>query len=217
VLTLLCSFGDIASYAELLERFHGQTSAIAPFRRSDSGLIYRLRSNVFVCSHLDDDERAAARIGGLLDCTTVLRRAGALPGADDGHLHLRLSKNDGRASARRRNEPRAIRAHWHKPSWPAVTLDSARHAFERRDSPLSRLELPLREALRQALTSCLTPQQSRDALVLLIADALTPEDAAEVLARTPRRVQSQLRRIGLPTQLNDALERLERGNIFDAW
>jgi hypothetical protein len=210
VLTLLCSFGHIATYAELLARFDGQESAVLPFRRRTGGLIRWLRPNVYVCAHLDEEELAAARVGGRLDCTTVLRRRGVLSG--DGCLHLRLRANDGRASARRWAEPTRVVAHWRPPRWDVPSLAATRHAARpavpQSGGPLSRLELPLNEALRQALISCLTPAASLAALATLLEDGTSPAQLADAVRATPRYIQARLQRLGLPGEIAVHLESL---------
>lgn len=217
--TLLCSFGHIASYRELIDRC-GQDSAVTPLRRaSGRRTVLRLRTDVYVCAHLDPDELLAARIGARLDCVTALARLGLpLDSAlrrhdDDGCLHLRFRRNDGRASARRRAEARSIRAHWAPLRWPEPTAADALSAWMRRD-PISRLEVPLEDALLQALTSCLTPAESVEIIAALLArpggspTALAPETLASVIELTPRRVRSRLWRAGLPSEIDDALAQL---------
>lgn len=226
--TLLCSFGHIATHRELLDRF-GQESAIVPLRRSSGRVtVLRIRTNVYVCAHLDPDELTAARVGAQLDCVTVLARHGLPVGdairrhndgsRDDGFqadgpegdgchrepcLHLRLRPNDGRASARRQAEPHEIRVHWTVPRWPVASADTARWAAAR-GTPLSRVELPVEEALRQALTSCLTVAES-----LAVIEALLPRlDAgvlARIIARIPDHARTRLRRVGLPQGVEEAL------------
>jgi len=248
----LCDFGHVASYQELLEHYHGQESAIVPLRYSYARrLVLHPRPNVYVCAHLDDDALAAARVGGWLDCATVLARH-SFPIAEPTHLHLRFRPSDGRASARRRAEPRPTRAHWSVPSWPVPTAretqDVNRHrgalnraalnrttvsrtalnrtalnrtARDRTDatrgphgspppsaqSPLSRLEMPLDEAMRQALTSCLTMAES-----VAVIDAALPllgaGRVAEILRFIPDRKRAALRRAGLPAELDAALKTL---------
>ncbi|MFC4243497.1 hypothetical protein ACFOYW_08930 [Gryllotalpicola reticulitermitis] len=188
--TLLSPFGHLASYRELTRHVLGADTSAAPFRiSSPSAVIRHPRSDVYVCAHLDDDALTAARVGALLDCVTVLARHGlpvsaAVQRRADGTfdepaaaagvagVHLRFRPGDGRASARRWAEPQGVRAHWARRRYPVVTLEDARHAF-RRGSPISRLELPLEEALAQALGTCLTSSESIAVFEALLARAAT--------------------------------------------
>lgn len=251
----LCDFGHVASYQELLEHYHGQESAIVPLRYSYARrLVLHPRPNVYVCAHLDDDALTAARVGGWLDCATVLARHG-FPIAEPTHPHLRFRPSDGRASARRRAEPRPTRAHWSVPSWPVPTAQETQDVNRRRAAlnraalnraalnrttvsrtalnrtalnrtalnrvaaiggphenpapsaqpPLSRLEMPLDEAMRQALTSCLTMAES-----VAVIDAALPlvgaRRVAEILRLIPDRKRAALRRAGLPAEVDAALK-----------
>jgi len=202
----LCPLGHIADYQELLERFNGQESAVLPFRYAyPNATVVHLRSNVYVCAHLDDEAMVAARIGAVLDCVTVLARHG-LPVDDRHQLHLRFRRNDGRANKRRRAETREIRAHWALPARGVPTL-SATAAAAYRGNPISRLELPLEEALRPALTSCLSAAES-----VKVLDAVLPRIGAaaltDILAGLPAGTRARLRRASPTAAVGDALESL---------
>jgi len=235
--SFLCALGHVASYRELLAHFNGQASALEPFIRFNTRhTVVRLRANVYVCAHLDSEELSAARVGGLIDCVSVLARHGlgswhslrrrtdgsvAAPesiavGADGSNgtmpcLHLRMRRNDGRASARRRAEARDIRTHWAPPLTPLPTAADALKAARRtapRPGPadrrgevlgtgrMNRLEVPLLEALRQALTSCLTPEESL-AVLAATADVHGRRLVDQALEHVPAHRLAALRRAGL--------------------
>jgi hypothetical protein len=196
MVTLLCPRGHIASYAELLDHFNGQESAVLPFRDAPaSSRVHRIRTNTYVCSHLDPEELLAARVGARLDCVTVLDRHGytaGLPGRHE-HVHLRMRRNDGRAAERRRAETRDIRTHWTPPMHAPMTFDAAarrwgqRAPYSRR-TPVNRLEMPLDDALRQALASCLTVAES-----LTVLAAVSRHSGAETAARAVRALPAATR------------------------
>jgi len=174
-----------------------------PFRDAPkSSRVHRIRTNTYVCSHLDPDELLAARVGARLDCVTVLERHGytaGIPGRHP-HLHLRMRRNDGRAAERRRAETRDIRTHWTPPMHAPMTFDAAARRWSQRTSfsrrtPVNRLEMPLDDALRQALASCLTVAESFTVLAAVSrhAGADTAERAVWAL---PEAARKRLRNAG---------------------
>ncbi|HEY0249757.1 MAG TPA: hypothetical protein VGC45_16010 [Gryllotalpicola sp.] len=207
----LCFLGHIATHAELLE-VHGQESAILPFR-INAGASRRLRTGLYVCAHLSESELTAAWCGGHLDCLTVLAELG-LPVDDGGELHLRLARGHGRASARRRVDAPLTHAHWSRLRTPIPRLEETLHAA-RLGEPLDRLRVPVVEALRQAMTTCLSYAASAEVLRAMVSAGHPADELARTVASTPRRVQLALRRIGTtPPEVRHALERLTPGNLF---
>jgi hypothetical protein len=212
-LSPLCSFGHIASYAELLDAFNGQESAVLSFRMGR--LTAHLRSDVYICAHLSDVERSAAWCGGWLDCVTVLAEAG-LPVGDAGtETHLRLARGDSRAAGRRLAHAPTAHMHWSRLRTPLPTLERHRRAA-RPDEPFDRLRVPFREALRQAMTTCLEYAQSARMIAAIDASGLgSDEDVAHAIAAAPRRVERALRELDAITpELEVALATLRSGHHF---
>jgi hypothetical protein len=209
----LCSFGHIASYAELLKAFNGQESAVLPFRMSR--LTAHLRSDVYICAHLSETERSAAWCGGWLDCVTVLAEAG-LPVGDAGtETHLRLTRGDSRAAGRRLAHAPTAHMHWSRLRTPLPTLEQRRRAG-RPVEPFDRLRVPFREALRQAMTTCLEYAQSARLIAALDGSGrCSAEDVAHAIAAAPRRVERALRELDAITpELEVALATLRSGHHF---
>jgi hypothetical protein len=211
-LSPLCSFGHVASYAELLEAFHGQESAIMPFRMH-GGTCGRLRNGLYVCAHLSESERLAAWCGGQLDCLTVLAELG-LPVADSGEPHLRLPRGHGRVWERRAADAPLTHAHWSRLRFPLPSVDEARWSAAG-GTPLDRLRTPWQEALRQAMTTCLSYTESADVLETMLRCGYSADDLARVLASTPRRVQLAMRRLVImPREIRDAFDAFTHRNLF---
>lgn len=218
-LSPLCAFGHVATHAELLEEFHGQESAVIPFRMGR--LTAHPRVNVYVCAHLDEAEMSAAWCGGLLDCVTVLASVG-LPVDHVGELHLRIARGDSRAAARRMAQVPTAHMHWSRLRTRLPTLDETRHAAIDGE-PLSRLRVPVREALRQAMTSCLSYAESAEVIAAAtgttsataVTAACSAADVAHAIATAPRRVERALRELdAIPGEIDIALAALRSGHHF---
>jgi hypothetical protein len=210
----LCSFGHIASYAELLDAFHDQESAVLPFRMR-GGLTMHLRSDTYVCAHVSDAELSAAWCGGQLDCVTVLADAGLPVDVGSAELHLRLSRGDSRAAARRHEHAPTSHVHWSRLRTPLPSvLQAKRSAYV--GEPVNRLRVPLREALRQAMTTCLSYAKSAEVVEALASSTLcSPDDVAHAIAVAPRRVERALRELGgIPGDIDIALASLRSGHRF---
>ncbi|AYG02555.1 hypothetical protein [Gryllotalpicola protaetiae] len=211
VVSPLCAFGHVATYQELHELW-GAESTVVPFRRLyGRRAVLWLRPNAYACAHLGDDELLAARVGAHLDCVSVLSAAGsdsatrALAGS--GAVHVRLAPNDGRASARRLAEPRPVVAHWSVPRNSPPDIAATHAAITSGGAPISRVSLPVPEALRQALRSCLSPDDAVVVIAELLAiGALGTDELACIVASSPRRVRAGLRHAGLAADVVDALE-----------
>jgi hypothetical protein len=200
----------------------GRAGASSRDREPGGYLHEHVRRDVYVCRHIDDDEYTAALVGGALDCVTVLARRGLpVPGGDrpesltptPSPLHLRVPAGAGRVTARIRAEPRPIRPHWSSKGPDVPSLALARQAARRRQ-PLSRLEVELGEALRQALTTCLTAEESIAVIREITPQYLSADATARAIAGAPRRVRAGLRRLGLPDEVQDALDSLAPGRSF---
>jgi len=203
-LSPLCAFGHVATHAELLEAFHGQESAITPFRMT-TALCTRLRMGVYVCTHLTERERTAALCGGQLDCLTVLSELG-LPVDDRDQVHLRLPRGHGGAAERKHRYAPLARVHWSRLRTPIPSATDARWAARTGDAP-DRLRVPLREALRQAMTSCLSYADSGTVLEAMLAAGHAASDLAHAIEVAPRRVSVALRQLGaIPRSVQDALD-----------
>ncbi|GAA4183632.1 hypothetical protein GCM10022288_03230 [Gryllotalpicola kribbensis] len=211
--SLLCSFGHIATHAELLEEFDGQESAILPFRMS-YGRSELLRMGVYVCTHLTDLERLAAWCGGQLDCVTVLAESGFSVG-DGGEPHLRLRRGQGGASGRRRADAPMAHVHWSRLRTPVPSREQAKRLARSGGQP-DRLRVPPREALRQAMTTCLSYAESAQLLEAMSEAGFPAEDIAHAIAAAPRRVHLALRRLdAVPAPVRDVLsDSYERENHF---
>ncbi|GAA4164537.1 hypothetical protein GCM10022286_26410 [Gryllotalpicola daejeonensis] len=205
----LCSFGHIATHAELLRTFHGQESAIIPFRMG-YGRTELLRMGVYICSHLTEEERLAAWCGGHLDCVTVLAGLG-LPIAAPDHPHLRFRRGQRGAAARWRADAPLARVHWSGPRTRVPSLEATKRSARKGGLP-DRLRMPWREALRQAMTTCLTYAESGELLAAMCDDGFAAEDLAHAITVAPRRVYVALLRLGAIPQdvqriASEALER----------
>lgn len=213
-LSPLCFYGHVASYAELLEQHHGQESAILPFRMG-YGVVAHPRFDVYACSHLSRIELAAALCGGRVDCVSVLAAEGLLNEADSDELHLRLARGDSKAAARRHEYAPTSHMHWSRLRTAMPTVDETM-AAARRGAPLTRLSVPLREAVRQAMTTCLSYAQSAELVAALVDTGVCPvEDVAHAILVAPRRVERALRELGaIPAQVDLALAALRSGHHF---
>lgn len=210
----LCAYGHVATHAELLSEFHGQESAIIPFRMN-YGRCELLRMGVYVCTHLTEAERLAAWCGGHLDCVTVLTELG-LPVAhrDSDEPHLRLPRGQGGVAARRSDAPLA-HVHWSRPRTPVPSIADAKVAARSGGEP-DRLRVPVREAMRQAMTTCLSYAESGAFIEAACASGRFVDDAAHAIRVAPRRVMLALRRLdAIPPVVQEVLdESLERANHF---
>lgn len=209
-----CRFGHIAGYAELLEAWHGQESAVLPFR-TDGPRTRHLRSDLYVCAHLTEAELSAAWSGGVLDCVTVLAGCGLpVPAHWEGEIHLRLTRGDSRAAARRHVYAPTSHVHWSRLRTPIPSVGATMRAAGA-GKPISRLQVPVREALRQAMASCLSYEESAVVLAAIAADdGWRLDDAAHALAAAPRRVERALRALGgVPPVVDDALIRLRSRHL----
>jgi hypothetical protein len=212
VVSPLCSFGHVASYRELHDRW-GAESAVLPFRHPNGRVVLWLRPDAYACGHLSDDELLAVRIGAHLDClsvlTTLASPTAATALAESGGAHVRLAPNDGRASARRFAEARPVTAHWSVPRQPPPSLVQTRAAVRSGRDPLSRVSMPPSEALRQALRGCLSDTDGAAVIAELRASgSLDVDELARVVASSSRRVRKGLRDAGLPAEVMDSLEGL---------
>ncbi|MCL2514711.1 MAG: hypothetical protein FWD85_03800 [Microbacteriaceae bacterium] len=201
----------------------GRDGGAAARDRSAGGYAHlHLRHNVYVCRHIDDDEFTAALVGGLLDCVTVLGRlgvpaelfdAGALCNAagaepvDAGGLHVRVPPRSGRTATRARAEPRVTRVHWSARDPGVPTLRQTRAAAGN-GSPVSRLQVAPRDALTQALTTCLPLEQAAPVIRTMVPALLPAAEVARAIAAASRRVRVGLRRLDLPLDVHDALNAL---------
>lgn len=214
-LSPLCWYGHVAAYAELLDEFHGQESAVLPFRMG-IGLTHHLRSNVYVCAHLSERERSAAWCGGLLDCVTVLAEAGLpLDKTAIDEPHLRFPRGDTHAAARRHEHAPTSRMHWSRLRTTIPSVAQTKRAAQSGE-PLSRLQVPLREALRQAMTSCVSYATSAELIEAALTSKLcSVDDVAHAILVAPRRVELALRRLdAIPGELDIAISALRSRHHF---
>jgi hypothetical protein len=210
----LCAYGHIATHAELLAEFHGQESAIIPFRMN-YGRCELLRMGIYVCTHLTEAERLAAWCGGHLDCVTVLAELGLpVPSRGTDEPHLRLPRGQGGVAARRSDAPLA-RVHWSRLRTPVPSISATKHAARLGEQP-DRLRVPVREAMRQAVTTCLSYAESAALIEAVCASGHLVEDAAHAISIAPRRVMLALQRLdAIPLAVQDVIgESLERANHF---
>ncbi|WP_022880908.1 hypothetical protein [Gryllotalpicola ginsengisoli] len=184
----VCRFGHVATTAQILEFEMRQDSMVDVYQTSPG--IMRIRRGGYACSHLTADELDALRCGGLLDCVSALRAAGAdVP--TDGVLHVRMHAGG------RRNRPAPdavaapVRTHWSRLRVPLPTIEETQRLFrQRRQVPSRAMVAPL-DALSQALR-CLEPELALAAAEA--ARALLPSDAVDdVLRGASRRVRQRLR------------------------
>lgn len=81
--------GGIASCDELRARGHSLRDIDRPVR---SGELQRVRRGWVAFPDAPADRVAAVRLGGILSCTSVLRRQGIWAGVDDERLHVRVPR-----------------------------------------------------------------------------------------------------------------------------
>jgi len=83
------ALGGLASCDELRAHGHSLRDIDRPVR---SGALLRVRRGWVMLPDAPADAVAAVRLGGILSCTTVLRRHGIWAGIDDGRLHVRVPR-----------------------------------------------------------------------------------------------------------------------------
>jgi len=186
----LCAFGHVATTAEILAAVHGQESIVDIYQQSS--YLVRPRRGVYACAHLRDVELAALRAGGVLDCVSALRTAGAEV-SDEGCLHVRFQAEGSRARPRPDLAGAPLVSHWSRVQTerrPAAA-NLIEHRFRR--PVLSRSRLPAPEALRQALV-CVPPEQLRGVIEAVTGTVLPFDEVRRVVSAAPRRVRAQLMR-----------------------
>jgi len=67
------------------------------------------------------------------------------------------------------------------------------------------------EALRQAVSTCLSPQEALAVIWEAVPLRLSADATARVIAASPQRVQAELLALGLPDEVRDALGALASG------
>lgn len=134
-----------------------------------NGELLRLRKGTYARPAVHHDVLAAGRLGGRLDCVSLLSALGIFVRVPPPGLHLQLTPGTTRLPAR----PVGVTAHWRP-----TTQDKAA------------LAVRLTEALTQACR-CLSP---RDAVAALDSawhhGLVDDDDLAEIFARLPRRYGS---------------------------
>ncbi|GAA4172038.1 hypothetical protein [Gryllotalpicola koreensis] len=142
----LCEFGHVATTAQLVASVHGQHSVVDVYQLSRD--IVRVRRGLQACNHLTEDELDALRVGGLLDCVSLLRIHG-IDAPQDGRLHVRVPRHAGRTLAAVA-DGREVARHWAPLRWPLPSRAAAARAVHDHKPVPSRAQVMLADALEQA-------------------------------------------------------------------
>lgn len=195
---ILCSLGHYASTAQLLDAGASKRALAALVA---SGAAERPRKGLLVCAHLPALQRQASRLGGRVDCVSVLRDHG-IWAADDYRLHVRVPAN-----GQLRCVPLlSAQGHAESASPRGILLSDPSRGVVRHwggldaVSDASSASVSVMEALHQAM-GCLAPDDLVAALESAVyRRAITLKQLAAVIEAAPRRLRAALRELEVGAQ-----------------